>query len=593
MLNKHKKLPILFALILLASLILAPVCVNAAKSSAQIELCRRVYTLQSDGGISVAQSLTFAFPEKTDNVSFFVRGMTSQADDLALSIDGQPLVSRNAQGYDRKSDVYNYKTSVASDGVNLSCYYPNAKKSVTIELSYTIANALTIYSDAAILKAGLVDDAAYAVTRTETTVVLPARANAEQIDVFWDDYHLSPESKTDGKSVTVTLEDIPEKKQVQALVAMPVSLFADAPNSIRLQSDMLEELSETRDRQLTYLNYQSWFTQRQGRVVVVALAAAVLLGCVTRIRRRRHRPVSAAPGKNVLPDMLSPMQFALLMGFYRRGGKKRRARNALYGTLISLIDRGLLSVYPVEGNANDAMFVYTPWEGCETSGDENILLLLLFEDIAAGQSSVTLSQIKRYTRLLPGVVSSALRHMDDYSISEMAQAHDIEFFRFVKLPLDFIFQMAFLAGSVCMAILQCWSAATAMFCGVFIISLFGRDRLHRLSRSGEDLYARGRAFRHYILLCTTTKQDEKPELSWWSSVLGYAAAIGLAPYLSRTLPTLYPELNDADFAQEREGTAPLWGMCAPSQGAMATCLWRLSCMLVSTQRVIERSDTEK
>ena len=291
--------------------------------------------------------------------------------------------------------------------------------------------------------------------------------------------------------------------------------------------------------------------------------------------------------------MLSPMQFALLMGFYRRGGKKRRARNALYGTLISLIDRGLLSVYPVEGNANDAMFVYTPWEGCETSGDENILLLLLFEDIAAGQSSVTLSQIKRYTRLLPGVVSSALRHMDDYSISEMAQAHDIEFFRFVKLPLDFIFQMAFLAGSVCMAILQCWSAATAMFCGVFIISLFGRDRLHRLSRSGEDLYARGRAFRHYILLCTTTKQDEKPELSWWSSVLGYAAAIGLAPYLSRTLPTLYPELNDADFAQEREGTAPLWGMCAPSQGAMATCLWRLSCMLVSTQRVIERSDTEK
>ena len=87
---------------------------------------------------------------------------------------------------------------------------------------------------------------------------------------------------------------------------------------------------------------------------------------------------------------------------------------------------------------------------------------------------------------------------------------------------------------------------------------------------------------------------EKPELTWWSSVLGHAAAIGLLPHLERMLPAMYEELEDEDFAQEREGSAPLWGLCAEhSLGVMSTALSRICDVLVHTQRVIERSDTEK
>lgn len=592
---KFKRTFYFIALTVLLCICLLPAQALAAGDEVVIEQLQRVYTLQSDGSALVTYTATARLSPAADSISWLLGDISSAPEDLRISLDGHELINRNAEGYDRDNDLYNYKTTSSSDGVSILCSFPQARSSVSVECSYTIQNALTLYQDAAVLDAMLLDGIETPIQTSETTVVLPETVDPSLIDAFWDDYHLSVSPRTDGKTLTIVMQDMPSGTQVTAQVTMPVSLFEDAPNNIRRQSTILDDLSKTRDRELTYINYSSWFTARQGRVVLVSLIAAVLLGFLTRIRRRRHRPMSVPASAAAAAPEMSVMQFSALMHFYRRYGKKRLARNALYGTLISLVERGILSVYPVENAPSDCMLVYTPWEGCKTTGDENILLLLLFEDIGHGESSITLSQIRKYTRLLPGVVSSAMRHMNDYAVSEMTQAHQIEFFRFVKLPLNWLFQAVFLLGAVCMAFLQCWFAALAMLVSVFLISIFGRDRLHRLSQSGEDLYAHGKAFRHHLIACTRDMpQENRPALSWWASVMGYAAAIGLMPYLTRTLPSLYPQLNEASFAQENEGSVALWGLCAAaSAGPLATSLWRISCILLNTQHVIEQSSSEK
>lgn len=594
-----KVLCVLVAFAVFAGVCLLPEAVHAQPEQTYIEQNERVYTMQSDGSALVSQTVTFAFAEPTSAVNIFISGFSTPPEDFSVRINSATLYNRAAAGYDRNIHSYNYKATESGGGCNFSCRFPVKETGVTLTFNYTLYNTTTIYSDSAILDAPLIDDTSYDIGTARTVIILPEECDAKLIDVFWDDYYLAPESQTDGATVTIQMQDVKAGTYMHTQVALPAELFPDVSAGSRLMATILDDLSQTRDSELTYINYRAWFSKRQMRIVLVSLVAAVFLGYITRIRRRRHRPISVSPSKDVLPTELSPMQFSLLMGFYKRNGKRRRAKNALYGTLISLVDRGILSVYPVEDDANDCEIVYTPWEGCQTSGDENILLLLLFEDIAGGESSVTLSQIKAYCKLLPGVVSSALRHMNDYAISEMAQAHNIEFFRFVKLPLDFVFQIGFIAGAIFMAYLQCWIAAFAMLASVFVISFFSRDRLHRLSRIGEDLFARGSAFRRYIVSCTTQQggdeeQAEKPELAWWSSVLGHATAIGLMPHLERVLPQMYPELNEEEFAQEREGSAPLWGLCAEaSVGMLSTALGHISDVLVHTQRVIERSDTEK
>jgi len=591
-----KMLCVLIAFAVFAGALVLPQTAHAQPEQTYIEQVERVYTMQSDGSALVSQTVQFVFSQPTEAVQVFISGISSLPEDFTVRINSATLYNRAAPGYDRNVHAYNFKGTGSGDGYSFSCRFPEKENGVTLTFNYTLYNTTTIYTDSAILDAPLIDDTSYDIGTARTVIILPEECDAKLIDVFWDDYHLEPESQTDGASVTIQMQDVKAGTYMHTQVALPAELFPDVSAGSRLMATILDDLSETRDSELTYINYRAWFSDRQMRVVLVSLVAAVLLGYITRIRRRRHRPISVAPSKDVLPTELSPMQFSILMGFYKRNGKRRRAKNALYGTLISMVDRGILSVYPVEDDANDCQIVYTPWEGCQTTGDENILLLLLFEDIAGGESCVTLSQIKAYCKLLPGVVSSALRHMNDYAISEMAQAHNIEFFRFVKLPLDFVFQIGFIAGAIFMAYLQCWIAAFAMLASVFVISFFSRDRLHRLSRIGEDLFARGSAFRRYVVSCTTEQQEDaqKPELSWWSSVLGHATAIGLMPHLERVLPQMYPELNEEDFAQEREGSAPLWGLCAEaSVGMLSTALGNISDVLVHTQRVIERSDTEK
>ncbi|MBP3371082.1 MAG: DUF2207 domain-containing protein [Clostridia bacterium] len=586
---------VLIAIAAFCGVMFGPDTAHAVQDDMHIDQLERVYTMQSDGSALVSQTVSFVFSKPASAVQVFIGSFSTPPEDLSVRINSTQLYNRSAQGYDRDTHLYNYKATSSGGGCSFSCRFPEKQNGVTVTFNYTLYNTTTIYADAAILDAALIDDTGYDITSARTVIQLPAACDAKLIDVFWNDYHLAPESQTDGTSVTVRMQDVSQDTYVHTQIALPTELFPDVSTGSRLKAEVLDDLRSDRDSEITYINYHTWFSSRQPRIIIVSIIAAILLGYITRIRRRRHRPISVSPSRDVLPTELSPMQFSLLMGFYKRNGKRRRAKNALYGTLISLVDRGILSVYPVEDDTNDCEIVYTPWEGCQTSGDENILLLLLFEDIAGGESSVTLSQIKAYCKLLPGVVSSALRHMNDYAISEMAQAHNIEFFRFVKLPLDFLFQMGFIAGAAFMAYLQCWSAAFTMLASVFIISFCSRDRLHRLSRSGEDLFERGSAFRRYVIDCTTQQEaDDKPELSWWSSVLGHAAAIGLLPHLERVLPQMYPELNQEDFASEHEGSAPLWGLCAEASiGMLSTSLANISDVLLHTQRVIERSDTEK
>lgn len=582
----------LCAALLLTGLLAAPV--HAAGSTDTVTLTERIYQMNSDASVDIEQDFRIALNGKQTSCNILVGSLHSLPDDIEIRLNGHLLKNRDLPGYDRSIDVFNYRASANSRGLFVTCHFPEISGDVRINVTFHLKNIVTLYSDAAIIDAELIDDDSVNYGESITQIKLPKKTDPEQIDIFWDDYHLDPVSQTDGEIITLSMTDVEAGTYLKTKVAVPADVFPDTPNNYRRQSRVLPDLIKTRDRELTYINYHSWFVTHEKRVVLISLVLAFILGIFTRIRRMRHRPLSIADSANALPKDLSPMQMSQIIGFYKRLGRRKRSRNALYGTLISLVDRGILSVYPTR-KSGDFELVYTPWDGCETTGEENILLLLLFEDIAKGGSSVTFSEISRYSRLLPGVVSSAVRHMNDYATSELSQAHHIEYFKFVKLPLDIVFQLVFLVAAVVLAFLQCWKAALGVFIGIFIISFFGRDRLHRLSQTGEDALARIRAFRRYVIEAMRKKSKvELPSLSWWSSVLGYCAAIGLGPHLERTLPQKYPELLDPAFADSREGSAPLWGLAAaPSLGSLSHALWHLTTVLMNTQKVIERSETEK
>ncbi|MGI6004570.1 MAG: DUF2207 family protein [Christensenellales bacterium] len=543
----------IFACVFILSILLAALLPAGGFASAapgvKVDYFSCTIILDGDGTATVREEFSLTVASKVDKLTWSIPHPLAEEPDFSFrqgNLKLKPVYEGAVAG--GRTDYYQL---VSQGNQNVLTFYTDKEDAqIDYRLTYRCKAEPVMYKDAAQMSLALMGRQAYAIEAFDFFVQLPAggqpQKDAQELMAWASRSGLDVEI-TDGRALKVSGKNLDAQTAVSVRMLMAAGYFEPAYE--RGDIEGAQRVIDEETRLARYRRAVDFFSGAQPLIGALSIALAVGLSIVIRKRPKRFVPQAQAAGPDALPTEVTCAQMVYLNHFYRRFGTGSLYRRALQGTLVQLYALGLLTVdMDADGRAR---FGYVMRTDVETTDDENMLLVFLFDDVASGGDTFTMRDVRRFTARAPGVVGNALGYWVYMICQELIAGEFVEPYPKKRLfHPGLIVAPLFALAALGLLSLQQWESFGAMLVGAFIVSIMSRDRLHRLGQRGEDVLAKTRALKAYLKNLRFEDPLSLPGIIWWTDALPYLAATGQLEKIKPQLPQLYPQMWQDVFIQE-------------------------------------------
>ncbi len=486
--------------------------------------------------------------------------------DFRVSVDGEPCALLNASDEDRPEG----HAAVYEDerGTVVEVYHRSENEARTVEIGYTIQNAVLLYDDAAEFAWNLTGESEVSRTgEVRASLTLPYAEGAELSDYhIWAHGPLNGSvAKDDVNHASLSVGGVPDDEPLDVRVAMPPEWFT---GGYRMDGNGMETILAQESRLAERANFRRHALTI--RLCALAAAGALCLGLAWMLKRSgaigrggyatggervrsawRHDAANEPEYLYALPDGRSPALVGLLCHFYDRTDVSGQILTA---TLMELNRKGCVRI------ENEADQVYLSLVKAETGllpHEQAMLDLLMWA--AQEKTRLSMQEIKARMEEKP---EEAKKKLDAFFAPVETELRSLtERPRWNQNGFVLAGLSAALAFLLCVGVTLLTSVemyltglllATALF---FIVLRWGAPGI-RLSQEGEDALAGWSAFGRYLDAFVLGKEAEPSDGNVWRQWVVYATAMGRDERLLEALALHYPEMKAESFG---EGINPWYG----------------------------------
>lgn len=503
--------------------------------------------------------------------------LTKSYQNVATFDDSSVSVRVWKNGQEITDDVeigYSFNGDIDEQGNYISCYpYSSSCESlfvnfgpgqmvgdITFQYDYTINGAVTEYSDISELNWVLFDYMEADIDEAHVLVNLPTNAyTTEELYVWGHGLSDGTIEIIDNNTIEMTINKIKAEEMLEFRILSPTTLY---PN-IRLLNQFIHP-----DMNLEVIaSYEENLTIETNRRITIAQiiyysSIAMLFGMafiiyyVYKKYDKEYTPEFQGEYFRELPSDETPAEMSYL--YYM----KKTNDEDFTATLLDLIRRKYISLdyNPNELTTSNPDFTFElvkDKDQSELLEHEKFLIDWIFRKIGDG-NRVSIAKIEGFGK---GNVTKA----------EQFQASARQFVRSIKRVADKrpYFEsgvseskskaMSFILIPILMLIISFWTQSAytlnnivAIVISIVVIAVYGTyvSTIQKRSRSGNELYAKWKAFRNFLLDFSNMKDYPIPGIIVWEHYLVYATSLKIADKVMEQLKVKLPQIaND-----EGEGT---------------------------------------
>lgn len=503
--------------------------------------------------------------------------LTKSYQNVATFDDSSVSVRVWKNGQEITDDVeigYSFNGDIDEQGNYISCYpYSSSCESlfvnfgpgqmvgdITFQYDYTINGAVTEYSDISELNWVLFDYMEADIDEAHVLVNLPTNAyTTEELYVWGHGLSDGTIEIIDNNTIEMTINKIKAEEMLEFRILSPTTLY---PN-IRLLNQFIHP-----DMNLEVIaSYEENLTIETNRRITIAQiiyysSIAMLFGMafiiyyVYKKYDKEYTPEFQGEYFRELPSDETPAEMSYL--YYM----KKTNDEDFTATLLDLIRRKYISLdyNPNELTTSNPDFTFElvkDKDQSELLEHEKFLIDWIFRKIGDG-NRVSIAKIEGFGK---GNVTKA----------EQFQASARQFVRSIKRVADKrpYFEsgvseskskaMSFILIPILMLIISFWTQSAytlnnivAIVISIVVIAVYGTyvSTIQKRSRFGNELYAKWKAFRNFLLDFSNMKDYPIPGIIVWEHYLVYATSLKIADKVMEQLKVKLPQIaND-----EGEGT---------------------------------------
>ncbi|MGD8537487.1 MAG: DUF2207 domain-containing protein [Candidatus Aminicenantes bacterium] len=511
--------------------------------------------LRLDGHMDVIESRTFDF---SGSFSFVFRTLETQA-----RVTFQDFrVSENGRFYELSDSEHpgTYRITRTQRGqIEVRWFFDADDESRTFDFHYRVINAVTRYEDAAVLYYKFISEEWDRVSQNVRLSVKPPGELLQSELNEWLHGPLWAESRieSDG-TVTAWCDHLPRQTYLEIRVLYPPEKFPGAVRSSGLvrsrimeeearwaeEANLMREEAARKQAEAAQRAALKEKRQEQGKWIVMALGVLGIGFAWRNYRKYGQRP-SLPPSVKYSSDVPENIQPALVSYLL---SSREISGGALVSTMMDLARRGYINLRE-EHIEKKKLFGGTRtvtdyswdlnrkyWQDHEINMEvyEDDLIKFIFEDLAEGNDSIDLKQIKKqqtkFTKFFREWKKKVKKTGDDKGW------FDKESNRGMYYSLGIGIAMIFLTAAA-IYFIGVWAVALGVACvAVFILSFMTPHR----TREGEMLARHWKALKRYLHKYHYRSVDRSALLNNIDDYLVYGVVLGLGQKIFKELAAYIP-----------------------------------------------------
>jgi uncharacterized membrane protein len=504
--------------------------------------------LHADGSMDVKESRGYRFEE---SFTFAYRDLPTggpvKFENFGVSEAGRPYRLSDAQA------PGTYRITNIPGGSRIIWYYEAEDESRTFEFHYRALNAIERFDDAAVLYYKFLseewDRPQYNIS---ITLRPPKPVATDQINQWLHGPLWARSQITRDGRILAQCERLGAYTYLEIRALYPPELFPDTPavsgpvrQRIMAQEAAWAEEANRRRQQARIDMAARAQRRRTGRYLAIAIGLAGLLGSYLIFQRYHNKPAlpTFLEMTSEIPDDTPPALVGYLLG------SRQVAGSALIATMLDLARRGFVKLHEKTeqvkhfwGGTREKIEYYweidrAAWKTHEGKllDFEKSLLAFIFDDLAEGADSISISRIKKkrtaFTKFFRqwkkqvGAIGKQKEWFDSRSIRGM----------YYSLALGIV-----LAGLSAVALMVIGPWGTFLSAAAIAVMIIAFCTAHRTAE-GETKARHWQAVRKYLKKYEFRRGDHKDVLARISEYLVYGAVLGLSTKLYSELAAYIPE----------------------------------------------------
>ena len=498
--------------------------------------------------------------------------------DWHVAVDGKPCTLLGAPDEARPEG----RAAVYEDerGTVVEVYHRSENEARTIEIGYTVQDAVLLYDDVAEFAWNLTGASEVSHTGyVRASLTLPYAEGAETADYhIWAHGPLNGSLvKEDANHASLSVGDVPGEEPLDVRVAMPPDWFTgghrmdgNGMGTILAQEARLAERANFRRHALTI------------RLCVLAAVAALCL-CLAWILKRtgvigrggyatggervrsawRHDAANEPEYLYALPDGCSPALVGLLCHFYDRADVSGQILTA---TLMELSRKGCVKI---ENDTDQAYLSFNKVDAELLPHEQAMRELLLWA--AQDRARLSMQDVKARMEEKP---EEAKKKLDAFfapvetELKSLTERPRWNQNGFVLVGMSSVLAFLLCVGMTLLTSVEMYLSGLLLAAALFFIVLRWGAPGVRLSQEGEDVLAGWSAFGRYLDAFVLEKETALPDVNVWRQWIVYATAMGRDERLLEALPLRYPEMKAGSY----DGGVNPWYSYALYSSAMNSSL---------------------
>lgn len=441
-------------------------------------------------------------------------------------------------------------------------FFDESDTTVTIELDYTVIDAVRAYADVGELYwqfvgSGWEEDSG----NVSATIALPSSGQAVQagVDVrAWGHGPLdSAVEIADDGSVVYQVPSVSAGSYAEARIVFPSGWLSgvqqgdvnDYRSTMRLD-DVIDEEQEWADS----ANAQRAYSLVTLLVSIVICLAVLVYGIVS--FRRYGKELAPTFTDEYWRDEPVAGEHPAVIGRLCRFD--RESPDDFTATVLHLANLGALRIDAVDGTAKGYVLTRVPEvERSLNSEIDRKAMRLLFDVAAEGCDTLPMRDIRTFAQDHPQEFSDALADWQGVVSARSIAGEYFESYSQAKRSRMAAIAVLLVVGCVFLSIVldNPLMVAPSVVVGValFVVSRF----MDRRTQKGADAYARCKALKKW--LCEFSSLDERPptDVKVWGEFMVYAFVFGVAEKAMRELQAVVPDAVDR-YGQPGDGTYVPW-----------------------------------
>lgn len=516
--------------------------------------------LHPDGTMNVVETRDYKF---TGSYSFAYRDLPARGavefDDFRVSEQGRPYHQSNSQA------PGTYTIVRTPDRTRVTWYYHAEDESRSFEFHYLARNAVKRFEDAAVLYYKFFsEDWETPQDNISITLRPPARITKDQINEWlhgplWASSQISH----DGR-ILAQCRLLPGNTYLEIRALYPPEIFTEVPAGAgqvrsRIMSEeagWAEDANRRREQESQRMAARAE-RLRGGRYLVIAVSLAGLLAWWTLYRKYHHMPQlpTFLEITSEIPDKTPPALVSYLLC------SRRVAGSAIIGTMLDLAGRGFVKLREETEEVSrfwggkgtkteycwDVDRAYWQEHASDLLDFELSLLQFIFDDLAEGADSISISKIKKKHRAFTKFFRQWKKEVEE--AGKQKEWFDTRSDRGMYYSLVVAGAMVALAVAA-MILIGPWGLVLGgVAVGVVVMSFFIAHR----TAEGETKARHWKAVQKYLKKYEFRSADRSDILSRISTYLVYGVVLGLSTKFYKEVAAYIPE--------GEHGTYVAWYAC--------------------------------